>query len=159
MNMSQDTDITDEWEDSSDSNEPVDEANESQGRKPDSIEDENGVSVHQPSEELEQLTTYEAEIGGTKYHVTPVITNTGVRWDLNIYGRRQGPIRPDRDGVTDEQAAHLGLSPREQQELNRALKIAKENFDLPKSLRGQKHRNRPMDELLNAEVESVSSDD
>lgn len=160
--MSEPPDYSDRWEQNSRSSESEEQLETDGGEEvlePDSIEDENGVEVHKPSKELEEVTIYEAVINDTKYHITPVMLSSGVRWDINVYGRRQGPIRPAQDGVTDEQAADLGLSPQEQSELNRALQYAKQNLDLPRSLRGQKRRNRPLDDLLNEEAQTGNSDD
>ena len=86
------------------------------------------------------------EDGGNTYLIIPQITNLGTKWEIRAYGSAiGGPSYPN--GISDEDAEFLGLSPDVQNELNATRMAAKENVRLPKALRGQKHNKQSVSDL------------
>lgn len=109
---------------------------------------ENGAANQSQSEEFERVATYSIRENGILYQVTPQVTNLGTRWVLRAYGSAQGPLKFE-NGISDEQAGHLGLSPQTQEELNATLQRAKEVGELPRAFRGQQRDKRSLSELQN----------
>lgn len=107
---------------------------------------ENGPANRRQSDELDRVATYSIRENGILYQVSPRITNLGTEWVINAYGSAKGPLKFP-NGITDEQAEHLGLSPETQNELNATLQRAKEVGELPRVFRGQERERRPLSDL------------
>lgn len=107
---------------------------------------ENSPANQTPSEELDRVATYSIRENGILYQISPRITNLGTEWVINAYGSAKGPVKFP-NGITDEQAEHLGLSPETQNELNATLQRAKEVGELPRVFRGQERERRPLSDL------------
>lgn len=108
--------------------------------------DENGPANHAPSEELDRVATYSVSENGVTYKIIPQIASVETRWTLWAFGSAQGPLQLP-NGISDEQAAHLGLSPMTQAELNDTLERVKEEGELPREFRGQPRQRRSIDDL------------
>jgi hypothetical protein len=107
---------------------------------------ENSPTNNTQSEELDRVSTYSLRENGILYQISPQITNLGTEWQINAYGSAKGPLQFP-NGISDEQAQHLGLSPETQAELNATLQAAKERGELPRVFRGQQRDKRQISDL------------
>jgi hypothetical protein len=101
---------------------------------------------HEQSEEFDRIATYTVKENGVKYQISPNITRTGAEWKLWAFGSGQGPLQFP-EGITDEQAEHLGLSPSTQANLNDTLREVRVKGKLPPEFRGQPRDSKTIDEL------------
>lgn len=121
---------------------PENEGEDADVRQPDTRED----GPNAPQKQREKIEIYTVTENGVTYIISPEITNQGTNWKLNAYGSAQGPLKFP-NGISDDQAEYLGLSPETQQTLNEDLQEVREKGDLPPIFRTQTRERRSLKEL------------
>jgi len=112
--------------------------------QPDIVDEESAMAT----EELKQMSAYAGDLGGgVTYRILPQISREGAQWVAIFYLQgTQGPVLQSRR-LTAEQAADLGATEAERQQINTMLEKANNQLEVPRSLRGQPTETKPISAL------------